>query len=329
MTFLRKNESNIWTLSEHDSKNWFFSYYSNNWALFKKIGSQNWFFKVILNIDFFFEKKNTDRIERIEPFLVITRRIEFLLKIRLKELNFFFSQLDSKNCSFLFFHDSNTWTFFTWLKELNFLFYVTQILELFWLYFSKKWTLFFFRTRSFFIKKKNSQNWIFCESDPQNWFFFCELNRLISWIWRKELNRLISWIWRKDLNPFSKYHSKNWFFFDMTQRIELSYEHDSKIFWGKNLWLKESKLFFYDSRIEPFFNKRLKVLIFSKIWLTELQLLFTKLWLKELTFWKYDSQIWTFLLDSKNWTFFWLNSKDWTFFWFNSKNWTLFILSKI
>ena len=29
-----KNESNIWTLFEHDSKNWIFSYDSNNWALF-------------------------------------------------------------------------------------------------------------------------------------------------------------------------------------------------------------------------------------------------------------------------------------------------------
>ena len=29
-----KSESNIWTLFEHDSKNWFFSYDSNNWALF-------------------------------------------------------------------------------------------------------------------------------------------------------------------------------------------------------------------------------------------------------------------------------------------------------
>ena len=172
------------------------------------------FFQVFLSIEFFFFlKKNTHRIERIEPFLDITQRIEP-----------FFSQFDSKNCSFFFFlnltqrivpsffHDSNTWTFF----------HMTQRIELSFLRdsntwtFLKKWTLCSGRI----INKKNSQNWIFL-NPTHRIDFFCDLNRLISWIWRKELNRLISWIWRKDLNHFFKITLKEFLYLNKTQRIEL------------------------------------------------------------------------------------------------------------
>ena len=147
-----------------------------------KIDSQNWIFKSYFNIGFFFKKK-TQRIERIEPFLDITLRIElfFVLKIWLKELNFFLLNLDSKNCSFLFSwlqyldlfsHDSNNWTFF---------FYVTQILDFFWKFLiSKKWTFFFSGLKVFSSRKNNSQN---C-------FFLNPTHRIKFILWIEPLNFL-------------------------------------------------------------------------------------------------------------------------------------------
>ena len=138
--------------------------------------------------------------------------LNFFVENMTQRIELFF-QFDSKNCSFLFFHDSNFWNLFTWLKELNFLFCVTQILELLWIYFSKKWTL-FFQDSKFFHQKKISPRIDFFFWIPTHRIdFFCEKNRLNSWIWRKELNRLISWIWRKDLNPFFKISLKELVFF--------------------------------------------------------------------------------------------------------------------
>ena len=193
----------------------FFSYDSNNWALFLKLAHRIEFFESFKYWVFFFEKKKTQRIERIEPFLDITQRIEFfLLNIWLKELNFF-SQFDSKNCSFFFFmiqilgpfshqriepsslRDSNTWTF---LKIFD----------------SKKWTL-FFRTQSFFINKKNSQNWIF-ESDPQNWYIF----------WIEPFNFLNMTQRIEPFNFLNMTQRFEPFFQNITQRIELFDEYDSK-----------------------------------------------------------------------------------------------------
>ena len=103
----------------------------------------------------------------------------------------------------------------------------------------------------------------------------------------------------------------------MTQRIEPLFlirlkilnlfflgEHDSKNwtflwtwlkdFFEKKLWLKESKLFFYDSRIEP---------------------VFSKLWLKELNFLSMTQRIELLECESKNWTFWKYDSQNGTFFW--------------
>ena len=84
----------------------------------------------ILSIEFFFsKKKNPQRIERIEPFLDITQRIEFFCWIYESKNWTFFINLTQRTVPSFFFHDSNTWTFFTsknwtffftWLKYLNF-----------------------------------------------------------------------------------------------------------------------------------------------------------------------------------------------------------------
>ena len=108
-----RNESNIWTLCEHDSKNLTFFHLIHIIEPYFSIDSQNDFFEITFRIEFFFFWQNSERIERIEPFLDITQKIEL-----------FFWKYDSKNFFLLnlterivpsFFHDSNTWTFFTWL----------------------------------------------------------------------------------------------------------------------------------------------------------------------------------------------------------------------
>ena len=108
----------------------FFSSDSHSWALFFNwLTEWNFFRMVFFEITFrmvffwkydsknFFLTKNSERIERIEPFLDITQK-------KLTDWTFFW-QYDSKNFFLLnlterivpsFFHDSNTWTFFTWLK---------------------------------------------------------------------------------------------------------------------------------------------------------------------------------------------------------------------
>ena len=237
----------------------------------------------ILSIEFFFflKKKTSKNWKNWTLLGYHSKDWIFLLNIWLKELNFF-SKFDSKNCSFFFFmiqilgpfshqriepsilRDSNTWTF---LKIFD----------------SKKWTL-FFRTQSFFINKKKTHRIEFLNPTHRIDIFF-ELNRLISWIWRKEFSwvwrkdlnpffkislkevnflmnmtqrtKVFLKVWLKELNSFLKrwlnefnsvwkYASKNLtlflirlkelnFFMNMTQRF----------FFGKKLWLKESKLFLW------------------------------------------------------------------------------------
>ena len=264
--------------------------------------------------------------------------------ISLKRLNFFVEYMTQRIENFF-----SIWLkelfllFFSWFKyldlfhinELNLLFHVTQILELFWKFLIQRNGPFFFKAQSFFIKKKKPHRIEFW-NPTHRIDIFCELNRLISWIWRKELNRLISWIWRKDLNPFSnislkelnsflkrwlnefnsfwKCASKNLtlflirlkelnFFMNMTQR-----------FFRKKLWLKESK-FSLNLELNFFFFKKKN---HSKYWF------FKNMTHRIATFRNYDSQNWIFECDSKNWTFWKYDSQNWTFFFVTQKNWTLF-----
>ena len=215
-----ENESNIWTLFEHDS-------FSNDSIIepYSKLAHRIEFFKVILSIEFFFWKK-TQRIERIEPFLDITQRIEFFfLKIWLKELNF------------LFLRDSNTWTFL------------------------KKWTLFFFRTQSFFIKKKK----------PHRIEFLNPTHIIEFFLWIEPFNFLNM---TQRIEPFN--------FLNMTQRFEPFFQNITQrieLFLKRRL--KELNSFWmYASKNLTLFPIRLTELIFFKIGLKELNFLWT--WLKEL-----------------------------------------------
>ena len=242
--------------------------------------------------------------QRIGPFFKYDSKKWTFFKIWLTELNSFFLNLTHRiepfffwiwltELNFFYITERIELLFLIRLKELNFLFYVTQILELFENFWFKEMDPFFSRTQSFFIKKKKTHRIDFLVNPTHRIdFFFCELNRLISWIWRKELNRLISWIWRKDLNPFSKYHSQNWIFSSMTQRIEP---------------------FFFLENDEPFFleyNQRIGLLFLN---MTQgIEHLISWIWRKDLNplFLEYESKNWTlFAYDSKNWNYFWMTQR--------------------
>ena len=249
-------------------------------SLILKLAHRIDFLKVILRIDFYFiVEKKTHRIERIEPFLVITQRIEFFCGKYDSKNWTFFSQFDSIVPSF--FHDSNTWTFFTWLKELNFLFLRDSNTWTFFEYIFQRNGPFFFRTQSFFIKKKH--RFFFFESDPQNCFFlwiepfnflnmtqrfeafFQNITQRIGFFIRlKELNFLMNMtqrtklflkVWLKELNSFWKCDSKNWTLFgSMPQRIELFLEVCLKELNSfKNMTQRFFREKFVTQRIETFF----------------------------------------------------------------------------
>ena len=218
MTFFGKMRQIFDPLFEHDSKSWLFHKipiiepYFENWL------HRIQFLKVILSIELFFFEKTLKELQN-----------RTLLRYHSNDWFFFVENMTQRiELSFLlnltqrivppFFHGSNTWTFFTWLKELNLLFYVTQILELFRekKIDSKKWT-FFSRLKVFYQKKKKTHR-----ID-----FYCELNRWISWVWRKEFNRLISCMTQR-FEPFFEKPLKEFIFLKKSQRIELFDEYDLK-----------------------------------------------------------------------------------------------------
>ena len=168
-----------------------FSSVSHNWALFFNWLTEWNFLKLLLELIL---QKNSERIERIElwknwknwTLLGYHSKDWTFFVENMTQRTFFFAQFDWKNCSFLFswlqyldlFHmtqriepsflrDSNTWTF---LKTFD----------------SKKWTL-FFRTQSFFTKKKLTEL-NFCESDPQNWIFVNTIHRIDAFFQYDSLN---------------------------------------------------------------------------------------------------------------------------------------------
>ena len=124
-------------------------------------------------------------------------------------------------------------------------------------------------------------------------FFFCG---------HDSKNWTILWTWLKDFSK-KKCDSKNRTFFSMT--LDLTF------------FLKKKK-------------KRLKILIFSKIWLTELQLFFFfEIMTQRIEFFEYDSKNWTFFFSKTThriepFFFFEYDSQNWTLFlWMWPKNWTL------
>ena len=167
----------IWTLFEHDSKNWTFFIWFKYLSLILQLTHRiDFFSKVTLRIEFFFWKK-TQRIERIEPFLDITQKIElFFVEKMTRRIELFFCSIWLKELFLPFFHDSNTWTFFhmTQIIEPSFLRH-SNTWTFLKIFDSKKWTLFFQDSKFFHQEKKNSQNWMFLIR-PTELNFFCELN---------------------------------------------------------------------------------------------------------------------------------------------------------
>ena len=120
----------------------------------------------------------------------------------------------------------------------------------------------------------------------------------------------------KEFNSFSN-TTQNFepFFFlvNTTQRIELFYEHDWKIFSKKIVTQRIETFFFYDSRIEPFF--------------------FSKTTQSTDFFQKYDSQNCNFFFrnyDSKNWIFgVWLKELNLLKIWLTEWNFFLNMTHRI
>ena len=168
-------------------------------------------------MSFFFQKKKRTlkELKELNPswislkglnFFVeyMNQRIELFLSIWLKELlqPFFFmiqihGPFSHQRIEPSYLRDSNTWTF---LKIFD----------------SKKWTL-FFRTQSFFINKKNSQNWIFLNPTHRIDFFWIEPFNFLNMTQRIEPFNFLNMTQR--IEPF---------FQNITQRIELFDEYDSK-----------------------------------------------------------------------------------------------------
>ena len=209
-------------------------------------------------------------------YLNTTHRIEPFCEIWLKELNFF--EYDSKNWT-LFLDDSKKWTLF-------FLLNMTQRIEQIFLNMRQRIEPFFFpwiwrkELNSFF--ECDSKSWIFFERDSKNLFiFFFEKMRLWemnlfqydskNWIWLKWLNFYFPnmtqriepsfSIWLKELNPFlNKTHRIEPFFLNMIHRIEPSFQK-----WLKKLnFLSEKELNPFlenmTQRFEPLFQEKLKEL---------------------------------------------------------------------
>ena len=251
-------------------------------------------------MSFFFKKKKLKELKELNPSWKSLKRLNFFFVENMTQrIELFFLNLTQRIAPTFLFHDSNTWTFFTWLKELNLLIYVTQILELFWKFWFKEMDLFFSRLKVF--HQSTITHRIKFLNPTHRIDFFCELNRLISWIWRKELNPFFK-ISLKELNFFLRLKELN-FLINMTQRTKLFFESVTQRI---ELFLKRClKEFFLEVCLKEFnsFSYTTERIVFSNMTL-RIELVFE--------------------CDSKNWTcFFEYDSKNWTFFLFNSKNWTL------
>ena len=197
-----------------------FFHMTSRTQLFSKLAHRIEFIEVILSIEFFFLEKR--RIERIEPFLHITQMIElfFCWKYDSKNLNFFFS-IWLKELLQPFFSWFKYLDLFTWLKELNLLFHVTQILQLF-----QRNGPFFFLDSKFFHQKKKLTELNF-ESDPQNWIFlWLEPFNFLNMTQRIETFNFLNMTQR--FEPFFQNNTQRIGFLYDTQRIELFYECDLK-----------------------------------------------------------------------------------------------------
>ena len=171
----------------------------------------------------------------------------------LKDLNSLFFKLDSKNWTY--FDDSQTWSFFLELCHKEF------FLK------KKKW-----------LKELDRNFWLkdmfFCMAQRK---FFCMTQRIDFFVWPKEL-KPFSLNMTQRIEPFFFFAAKNWNFF--------LFAANDWVFFFKNFIDSKNWTFFfwYDSkkwnpkkkkktqRVELFFNMtyRIEPLLFSLIWFKEL-----------------------------------------------------------
>ena len=233
------------------------------------------FFIMTQRIDFCrHESQNWTLFLRLTEFnlsLNMTHRIELSFQYDSQTWTFFFNMTHRLEL-FLFQYDSQNWTFsfsiwptelmphfeyefnpfsmclkefnlFSWLKEFNLLFHMTQRIEPFF----QKYDL-----QELNLLRNMTQRigrflvWL----KELNFFFWIRLKKKITDFepffstWLKELIHLVKYD-RKNWTGFSKFDSKNWTFFEdyVTQRI--------KPFFDSRNWT-----FFFNlsQRIEPFFS---------------------------------------------------------------------------
>ena len=169
--------------------------------------------------------------QRIDPFFNTTQKLKFLVdknwtlsnELWLKELNFF-----SKNDARFFFFKKKK----IWFEEWNLLENMTHRIEFFKQKCdSKNWTFLTLTQRTVFLLKNElffkygSKNWIFCLVSVKELVF----SSMTHWKLLKELFFHVS---------------KSWFFFNMSQRIQLFFQ----------IRRKELHPFLNTTqRIEPFF----------------------------------------------------------------------------
>ena len=129
-----------------------------------------------MNLFFFFEHDSENfskhMSHRLELFFFWKKKLNdsknwfYLLKNRLKELNFF--KKESKNCTF-FQYDSKNWTLFLnmfqWIEPFAFRCD------------SKSWTLFLIWLKELNIFQCDPKNWTFFECDSKNWTFFFNMTQ--------------------------------------------------------------------------------------------------------------------------------------------------------
>ena len=208
---------------------------------FVKYESQNWTFSwktTTERIDFLFKKKKT---RRIEPFLNLTQRIEpFFANMTQRIEPYFWTCFNELNL--LLFDVTQRVEPFSWKEDttqrIDPFMNMTPRIEPFFEYASKNCHLF-----SVWLKELNPLFWT------------C-LNELNPFVWLKELNFFFT-MTQKKMSPLKKVCFKEFqhflnqrlerfFLFDVTQRIEPSFLHNSKT-WAFWTWLKQLVLFLFGS----------------------------------------------------------------------------------
>ena len=254
-------------------KNWiFFKKYDSKNRIFSRYASKNWAFeKIWLNGWNLFLKKNDSK----NPlFLIWLKELNFFSynwEICVKELNF----SKKKRCleDFSEKYHSNFRTVFWMTQRIELLFNMTH------------------RTEPFFFNDDRIEPFIstwLTEIEP----FFSTCLKVSTYpFWKR---------WLKELNLYVQFHSKNWTFSNLTQRIEPQRKNDPKNWssWTNNLTRRIGS--FFMNMAHRFCSLNMTLGIDLNLWHMTLKTVF------EMTL-RIERLIERFFFakdDSKNWTLF-------------------------